>query len=201
MLGRAVARGLADAGFVVDWVRDGDGASTAVLAGTYDAAILDLGLPGRDGLQVLAEIRSHERGLPVIIVTARDAIGERIGGLNAGADDYLVKPFDLGELVARIHALVRRCARSASSVLAVGPVVVDPQQRMATVYGQPVALSPREYSILETLARWRGGIVSRDRLEESVYGWQDSICSNAIEVHLHNLRRKVGASVVENVRG
>ena len=201
MIGQAACAGLQGAGFAVDWVQDGRAAELALAGAPYDAALLDLGLPRQDGMAVLQQMRARRDTTPVIVVTARDAVADRVAGLNAGADDYLVKPFDLDELVARIHAVVRRHAGAASALLVSGPLTLDPVRREARLDARPLALSAREFALLEALMRRPGAVLSRQKLEESVYDWQAEIGSNAIEVHLHNLRRKLGPGLVVNVRG
>jgi two-component system response regulator QseB len=201
MIGSAVRAGLIEAGFSVDWVTDGRAAQLALAHDGHDLAVLDLGLPGMDGMAVLAAARAAGNATPVLIVTARDATSERIAGLNAGADDYVLKPFDLDELIARIRAVLRRHAGAASPLLSSGDVVLDPVRREVTLRGEPVPLSAREFAVLEALLRKPGAVLSRARLEESVYGWGEEVASNAIEVHLHNLRKKLGTGVIRNVRG
>jgi two-component system, OmpR family, response regulator len=201
MIGKAVRHGLRDAGFVVDWVVDARAAETSIAAAAYDIALLDLGLPSQDGMALLRELRARNITLPVFILSARDAVTDRIAGLNAGADDYLSKPFDLDELVARVHALLRRHAGSASPQQRHGALTLDPVQRRVTLRGAEVALSAREFAILEALMRRPGAVLSREQLEDAVYGWGDEVGSNAVEVHLHHLRRKLGAQAIRNVRG
>jgi len=201
MIGKAVHQGLVDAGFAVDWARDGRAAELALRDGAYDLAILDLGLPVKDGMALLESMRRNGNHLPVLVATARDAVAARIAGLNAGADDYLVKPFDLDELVARVRALLRRHAGSGSSLLTAGDLVLDPVRKTVTQDGSPVALSAREFALLETLMQRPGAVLSRDKLEESMYGWGEEIGSNAVEVHLHYLRKKLGSAAIVNVRG
>ncbi|WKB53614.1 response regulator [Eleftheria terrae] len=201
MIGKAVRQGLGDAGFSVDWVRDGRAAELSLANGVYDLAVLDLGLPRKDGMAVLQDLRSRGDMLPVLIATARDAVSDRIAGLNAGADDYVLKPFDLDELAARIRALLRRHAGSASPVYRCGEIVLDPVRKEVRLRGEPVALSAREFSLLEALMIKPGAVLSRQRLEEAVYGWSQEVGSNAIEVHLHHLRKKLGAHTIRNVRG
>jgi two-component system response regulator QseB len=164
-------------------------------------ALLDLGLPRKDGLEVLRQLRRTSAELPVLIITARDAVADRIAGLDSGADDYLVKPFDLDELLARTRAVMRRRAGRASPEVSFGALVVDPVKRRVVFRGQPVELSAREFAILEALAREPGAVISRAKLEESVYGWGEEIGSNTVEVHLHHLRRKLDADLIRNVRG
>lgn len=200
MVGKAVRQGLSNAGFTVDWVSDGQAAELAIATQVHDAVVLDLGLPRKDGMAVLKIVRQRGISTPILIATARDAVGDRIAGLNAGADDYVLKPFDLDELVARLRALLRRYA-GAPPILACGPLSVDPVQRLVTFHGEPVALSPREFAIVEALMQRPGAVVSKEKLEESVYGWGEEVGSNAIEVHLHNVRKKLGAHMIKNVRG
>ena len=201
MIGRAMRQGLGDAGFTVDWVVDGPAAERALGNGVYDLAVLDLGLPGKDGMALLREMRSRRDPTPVLIVTARDAVQQRIAGLNAGADDYVLKPFDLDELVARVRALLRRRAGSVTPLLECGTLVLDPVRREVLLAGEVVHLSAREFALLETLMQRPGAVLSREQLEDAVYGWNEELGSNAVEVHLHNLRRKLGAERIRNVRG
>jgi len=201
MLGRAMRQGLASAGFAVDWVTDGRAAELALANGVYDLALLDLGLPGKDGMTLLAELRGRHDALPVLIVTARDSVADRIAGLNAGADDYVLKPFDLDELVARVRALLRRRAGAAGPVLECGGIVLDPVRREVRKDGQEVPLSAREFALLEALMQRPGAVLSREQLEDTVYGWGEEVGSNAVEVHLHKLRRKLGPDTIRNVRG
>ncbi len=201
MVGDAVRKGLANAGFTVDWVRDGRAAELALEANQYAAGVLDLGLPRRDGMEVLRELRKRENPLPVIVVTARDAVGDRIAGLNAGADDYLTKPFDLDELIARIRALMRRNAGRAQSLMQCGSLTLDPEKREARIDGELLPLSARELALLEILIEKPGVVLSREALEERLFGWGEEPSSNALEVHLHNLRRKLGSDRIRNVRG
>jgi len=201
MLGRGMRQGLSDAGFAVDWVTDGRAAELALANGVYDLALLDLGLPGKDGMALLAELRGRHDALPVLIVTARDSVADRIAGLNAGADDYVLKPFDLDELVARVRALLRRRAGAAGPVLECGAIVLDPVRREVRKDGQEVPLSAREFALLEALMQRPGAVLSREQLEDTVYGWGEEVGSNAVEVHLHKLRRKLGPDTIRNVRG
>ncbi len=201
MIGKAVQKGLHNQGFAVDWVPDGRQAELSIAHDVYQAIILDLGLPRMDGLSLLAAMRGHRNNVPVIIVTARDAVSDRIAGLNAGADDYLVKPFDLDELVARVRALLRRQAGSGTPALECGSLSLDPVTRSVTLGGVSIDTSAREFAILESLMRKPGAVLSREALEEAVYGWDEQIGSNAIEVHLHHLRKKVGPHVIQNIRG
>lgn len=201
MVGRALRQGLGDAGFTVDWVMDGRAAERALGNGVYDLALLDLGLPGQDGMAVLTGLRTRGDAIPVLIVTARDAVADRIAGLNAGADDYVLKPFDLDELIARVRALLRRHAGGGSPLLECGQLILDPLKRLVSLKGEPVNLSAREFALLETLMQRPGAVLSREQLEDSIYGWTKEIGSNAVEVHLHKLRRKLGADTIRNVRG
>jgi two-component system response regulator QseB len=201
MIGRAVQSGLSRAGFTIDWVTDGHSGAAALANAVYDAVVLDLGLPRIDGLSLLRQLRARRDTVPVLIVSARDAVPDRIDGLNAGADDYLLKPFDLDELVARVRALLRRHAGAASSIMSAGRLSLDPVQRIATLAGEALALTAKEFALLEALMHRPGAVLSRERLEESIYGWGEEVGSNALEVHLHNLRRKLGSEFIKNVRG
>ncbi|MEO8122894.1 MAG: response regulator [Burkholderiales bacterium] len=201
MIGSAVRRGLVQAGFTVDWVTDGHSAQAAIANAVYDALVLDLGLPKVDGLTLLQQLRAKGNALPVLIISARDAVPQRVAGLDAGADDYLAKPFDLDELVARVRALLRRHVGTASSVMTVGELSLDPLHRSVTLRCNEVQLTAKEFSLLEALMRRPGAVLSREQLEDSIYGWGEEIGSNAVEVHLHNLRRKLGSELIRNVRG
>ncbi|MBL8343847.1 MAG: response regulator [Rubrivivax sp.] len=201
MIGKAVREGLIRAGFAVDWVIDGRAAELSLSSGAYDLAILDLGLPKKDGMALLAWLRRLGNQLPVLIASARDTVQDRIAGLGAGADDYVLKPFDLDELVARVRAVLRRHAGSGTPLLTFGSLSLDPARRSVTLRGHPVELSAREFAVLEALMQRPGAVVSRRKLEEAVYSWGDEVGSNAVEVHLHYLRKKLGAAVIKNVRG
>lgn len=201
MIGTAVRDALRQDGYVVDWLRDGPRADTALSAGHYDLMLLDLGLPGKDGLAILRSLRARGNTTPVIVVTARDAVESRVAGLDAGADDYIVKPFDLDELAARIRSALRRSAGRAEPDLTIGPVSVDLARRSVLRDGVPVTLSAREFAIVEALALRPGAILSRSQLEERMYGWGEEVESNAVEVHIHAIRRKLGADFIRNVRG
>jgi len=202
MLGEAVREGLRQEGYVVDWVRDGDAALAALSTSGFGAVVLDLGLPGStDGLDALRWLRNRGHTTAVVIVTARDRLNDRIAGLDAGADDYLIKPFDIDELCARLRAITRRADGCAELVLTAGEVVLDLRRRVVTFQGQPVALTAREYSVVELLMRRSGALVTRAEIEEELYGFEDDIASNAVEVHIHNLRRKLGARFITNNKG
>jgi two-component system response regulator QseB len=201
MIGEAIRAGLKREGFTVDWVHDGDCALKVLRTEEFDLLLLDLGLPRRSGLEVLTATRESGQDLPVLIITARDAVSDRVQGLDAGADDYLVKPFDLDELAARIRALLRRKAgRTAPAVEHLG-VVLNPARHSVTREGREIALSPKEFALLQLLMERPGTILSRTRIEERLYGWGEEIESNAVEVHIHGLRRKLGADYILNVRG
>jgi two-component system, OmpR family, response regulator QseB len=201
MIGRAVADGLQGEGHAVDLVCDGAAAELALLHGPYDLAVLDLGLPRKDGFDVLRSLRRARVEVPVLIITARDAVADRVAGLDHGADDYMVKPFDLDEFLARARAVVRRRAGRVSPEIAYGALTLDPVKRAVTFRGARVELSSREFAVLEVLMREPGAVVSRGKLEDSVYGWGEEIGSNSVEVHLHHLRRKLDAALIRNVRG
>jgi DNA-binding response OmpR family regulator len=185
----------------VDWVHDGRSADTALSNQHFDLVLLDLGLPGKDGIEVLRNLRSRKMGMPVIIITARDGVEERIRGLDAGADDYVIKPFDLDELAARIRSALRRSSGHAEPEIELHGVRINPATREVTRNGQPVTLSAREYAIVEALMLRPGAILSRAQLEERMYGWGDEVESNTVEVHIHGVRRKLGTDFIQNVRG
>jgi two-component system response regulator QseB len=201
MIAKAVVEGMRGEGYAVDLVRDGVEAETALMQDVYDVALLDLGLPRKDGLEVLKRLRRASIALPVLIITARDALADRVAGLDSGADDYLVKPFDLDELLARTRAVVRRRAGRGSPEISYGALLLDPVRRRVAFRGRPVELSAREFALLEALAREPGTVISRAKLEESVYGWGEEVESNSVEVHLHHLRRKLEPGLIRNVRG
>jgi two-component system response regulator QseB len=201
MIGASVRQGLMQDGFTVDWVRDGRAAELALGERVHDALLLDLGLPRKAGLDVLAAMRRGGDTRPVLVITARDAVGDRVAGLDAGADDYLVKPFDLNELAARLRALLRRGSGRARPVVTLGDIELDPATRAVHRGGEPVALSAREFALLEALLARPGAILSRTQLEDKLYGWNDAVESNAVEVHIHALRKKLGAGLIRNVRG
>ncbi|HWI81031.1 response regulator transcription factor [Ramlibacter sp.] len=201
MIGEAVLDALRSEHYAVDWVRDGAMADTALRTENYDLVLLDLGLPGRDGLDVLRAMRARHQATPVLVATARDAVGDRIAGLDAGADDYVVKPYDTDELLARIRALIRRSAGRAEPVFSHRGVSLNPATREATVDGNPVQLSAREWAVLEPMIARPGVVFSRAQLEEKLYGWRDEISSNAVEVYVHGLRKKLGSELIQTVRG
>lgn len=201
MIGAAARDGLRQDGFAVDWVRDGGQAEAALATGVHEMVLLDLGLPRRDGLSILRSMRARSDETPVIILTARDAVADRVAGLDAGADDYVVKPFDLEEVEARVRALIRRRAGRARSRVKVGPLTLDPATHEVAWHGRRVELSGREYALLAALAERPGAILSRAQLEERLYGWSEEIGSNAIEVYVHGLRRKLEPGFIRNVRG
>ena len=201
MIGEAVLDVLRAEHYAVDWIKDGLEAELVLRTQEYDLVLLDLGLPGRDGIAVLRSLRSAKRRVPVLIATARDSVEQRIAGLNAGADDYILKPYDIGELLARVRALLRRAAGRAEPVYEHMGVTIDPVTREVTVGGHPVVLSSREWSVLEPLIARPGVVLSRAQLEEKIFGWDDSVASNAIEVYVHGLRKKLGVGLIQNVRG
>ena len=200
MIGWSLRRGLMDEGFTVDWLDDGDAAVVICAEQSYDAAILDLGLPSRDGLKVLAELRHQGNSLPIVIVTARETVTDRIKGLNAGADDYLCKPFDFDELVARLRAVMRRRGRLVAAVLEYRDLSLNPTTRQVAHQGRQVILSAKEFSLLEALLERPGVVLTRDQLRDKLYGWDGDVGSNTVEVFIHSLRRKIGYDYIENVR-
>ena len=201
MIGESVLGALQAEGYGVDWVRDGDAAEAALASCAYDLMVLDLGLPGRDGLAVLRGLRARKLALPVLIASARDALAQRIAGLDAGADDYLLKPYDLDELLARVRAHLRRSSGQVEAVYAHGAAVINPSTREVRVAGQPVLLTAREWAVLEALLARPGVILSRSQIEGKLFGWGEDPASNAVEVYIHGLRRKLGADLIQNVRG
>jgi two-component system, OmpR family, response regulator QseB len=201
MIGESVRKGLRQDGFAVDWVQDGRAAELAIGNEVYDLLLLDLGLPGKDGMDILASLRRHGNSMPVLILTARDAVPERVRGLDAGADDYLVKPFDLDELSARIRALLRRQSGRADPVVQIGHVTMNPATHEVLLDASPVALSAREFALLQALMNRPGAVLSRAQLEEKLYGWNEEVESNTVEVYVHALRRKLGQDFIRNVRG
>jgi len=200
-LGDGLSIGLRQAGFAVDWVRDGNAADSALATESFDLVVLDLGLPRLSGMEVLARARGRGQNLPILILTARDVIGDKVSGLDAGADDYLVKPIDIDELSARIRALTRRSAGRAAPQIQHGDLVLDPAAHSVTLGGQAIELSGREFSLLQMLLESAGRVLTRSQLEQSLYGWHDEPDSNALEVHIHHLRKKLGSDLIRTLRG
>ena len=201
LLGDGLRAGLRQLGFLVDWVRDGEAAERELRLQPYAAAVLDLGLPLKDGMQVLAEARRAGITMPVLVLTARDALPDRIRGLDVGADDYVIKPVDLHELAARLRALVRRSHGQPQETLTAQDVTLDPAARSVEQGGASVPLSGREFDLLHALMLGAGRVLSREQLEQHLYSWGQEVESNAIEVHIHHLRRKLGSSLIQTVRG
>ncbi|MFN4325598.1 MAG: response regulator [Azonexus sp.] len=201
LLGDGLSIGLRQSGFTVDWLQDGAAADQALQTEHVDLLVLDLGLPGLGGMEVLRRARRRGSTFPILVLTARDATGDKIAGLDAGADDYLVKPIDLDELSARIRALLRRSAGRSAPVLTVGPVTLDPAAHRVTLNGQTVDLAGREFALLQLLLENAGRVLSRRQLEQSLYGWQEEPESNALEVHIHHLRKKLGSELIRTLRG
>ena len=201
MIGTAVQQALKDAAYAVDWVTDGETAIHAAESEAYEVALLDLGLPKADGRDVLRRLRGLGRKLPVIIVTARDSVDDRIDGLDLGADDYLIKPFEIRELLARMRAVLRREGSGSTSLLGNGILVLDPATREASFLGESALLTAREFALLQALLARPGVILSRSELERQVYGWNEEVESNAVEFLIHTIRKKLGTTVIRNVRG
>ena len=202
MIGAAIHGALRDEAYAADWVRNGQMALTTLADQRYDLVLLDLGLPGKDGLDVLASLRARHDPVPLVIITARDGLDDRLRGLDGGADDYVVKPFAMAELLARMRAVLRRKGGQSAPLLGNGEVSLDPATREATVGEAPaVRLSQREFALLHALLVRPGAILSRGELEERIYGWGEEVESNAVEYLIHALRRKLGAEVIRNVRG
>jgi two-component system response regulator QseB len=201
MIGASIRTGLRQDGYTADWAHDSSSAELAVATNEYDAILLDLGLPGRSGLELLAQWRRKRNTVPILIITARDSVEDRIAGLDTGADDYLVKPFDLNELAARLRALLRRRSGRATPVIEHGPLHLDPATHEVRLHGTAVRLSGREFALLHALLQVPGVPLSRSQLEDRLYGWEEEIGSNAVEVHIHALRRKIGSELIRNVRG
>lgn len=201
LLGDGLQAGLRQQGFQVDWVRDGEAAERELRSQAYGAAVLDLGLPRLDGLNVLAKVRQAGLRLPILILTARDAVPDRIKGLDLGADDYVIKPVDLDELAARLRALIRRAHGQPIDKLKAHDIELDPAARHVAQAGQAITLSGREFDLLHALMLNAGRVLSREQLEQHLYSWGQEVDSNAIEVHVHHLRRKLGNHVIQTVRG
>lgn len=201
MIGRAVEQGLSAEGLAVDWVRDGQAADTALTGHAFDLVLLDLGLPRLDGIAVLQKLRARHDDVPVLILSARDAVANRVAGLNAGADDYLIKPFDLDELIARVYALTRRRSGRANPDIEVGALRLNPQTHAVSFNGTMLSLSAREFALLHALTERPGAVLSVPQLQEKIYGWNDEVGSNTVEVYIHSLRKKLGSDFIRNVRG
>nr|WP_242486564.1 MULTISPECIES: response regulator [Pseudomonas] len=200
-LGEGIHQALVREGYTVDWLQDGSSALHALLSETFDAVVLDLGLPRMDGLEVLRRLRDSGSNLPVLILTARDATEDRIAGLDAGADDYLVKPFDLAELKARLRALLRRSAGRARVVIEHAGICLDPSTQQVSYHGTPVPLTPKEYQLLHELLSPPGRVMTRDQLMQLLYGWNEEAESNTLEVHIHHLRKKFSSELIRTIRG
>ncbi len=201
MLGDGLQAGLTQAGYAVDWLRDGEAAVAALSTETFAAVVLDLGLPKRDGLSVLQWLRGRHDTTPVLILTARDQLEDKVRGLDLGADDYVLKPFDLDEITARLRALVRRAHGRSEPTLALGEIELNPATRTVTRATKPVELTPREFDLLHLLLQNAERVLTRRSLEEQLYTWNDAVDSNALEVHIHHLRRKLGNDLIRTVRG
>ena len=200
-LGESLEAALRLEQYAVDWLRSGDPVRAALQATPYDLVILDLGLPGVPGMQVLRQLRRDKHLLPVLLLTARNTLADKIDGLDSGADDYLAKPFEMDELFARLRALLRRQGEHKAQRLAAGDIVVDPQDRSVEFEGESITLTAREYAILEILVRNAGRYVSRARLEEGIYSWGEEVGSNTVEVYVSRLRKRFGSSTIETMRG
>ena len=200
-IGTGLYSGLSQAGYAVDWVKDGETALSAFRTEEYDAAVLDVGLPRKSGIEVLDELRATGSEVPVLILTARDTINDRIIGLDHGADDYMIKPFDLDELNARLRAITRRHSGRATPLLTHGDITLDPASHTIKKADQIIELTPRAFEILQALMENQGRVMSRTRLEESLYSWKDEIESNAVEVHIHQIRKKLGSNLIRTIRG
>ena len=201
MIAQGLQTALRQSGFAVDWMRDGKSAAGALQGSVFDVVLLDLGLPHQDGIEVLRDLRKRGDATPVIILTARDEIQHRIAGLNAGADDYIVKPFDLDEVTARMRSVLRRAAGRGDPSIRHGELRLDPVARTVERGAVPVNVSAHEFAVLEALLQRPGAVLSRAQLEEKIFGFDDSIASNAVEVYVHGLRKKLGANLIQNVRG
>ncbi|MBA5690706.1 response regulator [Rugamonas apoptosis] len=201
MIGESLEEVLRRENYAVDWVRDGDGAMLALHQDVYNLLLLDLGLPKQQGMDVLRQYRAQGGAAPVLIVTARDAMASRVEGLDAGADDYLIKPFDIDELLARIRALLRRGKAPNQALVSYGGLQVDMAAHIASFNGTPLHLPAREFAVLRALLDTPGSVVSKNKLEDSIYGWGEEIESNAIDVYIHHLRKKLGSGFIKNVRG
>lgn len=201
LIGDGIKSGLEQCGFCVDWFTDGEQGRQALLQAPFDAVVLDLGLPGLDGMDILTWWRRQQLSVPVLILTARDALHQRLDGLNAGADDYMGKPFALSELVARLNALIRRSHAHSTPQLSHRHVTFDPHTRIATCNGSPIVLTVREQALLELFLMNKSRVMSRQMLEDKLYSWEHDVGSNAVEVHIHHLRRKLGSDFIRTERG
>jgi DNA-binding response OmpR family regulator len=201
MIGAGLQQGLQREGYAVDWMNSGQSALSALQLAPYGLMLLDLGLPDKEGMDLLRSVRQHDPNLPLIIVTARDALSDRLAGLDGGADDYLVKPFAVEELVARIRAVSRRQAAPALTELKVGPLRMEVSHHLLWLRERPLRVSVKDFALLEVLMRHPGVVLSREQIEEQLYGWDHEVGSNAVEVRIHHLRKKLGADVIQNVRG
>ncbi len=201
MIGEGVRQGLREEGFTLDWVREGNAAERALRNNVYDGVLLDLGLPKKDGLEVLRSLRRRGERIPVLVITARDSVSSRIEGLDSGADDYITKPFDLDELAARVRAVLRRHSGHAESIIQIGPLTLNAATHEALLEGRALSLSPNEFALLEVFTTRPGIVFSRAQLEEKLYGWGQEVESNTVEVYIHNLRKKLGQGFIKNIRG
>ena len=201
MIGEGVRQGLRQDGFTLDWVREGNAAERALRNNVYDGVLLDLGLPKKDGLEVLRSLRRRGERIPVLVITARDSVSNRIEGLDSGADDYITKPFDLDELAARVRAVLRRHSGHAESIVQIGPLTLNAATHEALLEGRALSLSPNEFALLEVFTTRPGIVFSRAQLEEKLYGWGQEVESNTVEVYIHNLRKKLGQGFIKNIRG
>lgn len=201
LLGNATQVGLTNEGYTVEWIKDGAEAKSALECNSFDGVVLDLGLPGLDGLDLLFAMRKNGDETPVLVLTARDSINDRVKGLDAGSDDYLIKPFDLDELNARLRAIIRRASGRASPAIVIGGVSLDPVTHKVVMRDKVINLSQREFALLQMLMEGAGRVLSRSHLEEHLYGWNEDIESNSIEVHIHNLRKKLGKEIIKTIRG
>ncbi len=201
LLGDGIRAGLGQDGYTVDWVQDGEAADHALQSEHFDIVVLDINLPRLSGIEVLKRLRDRSSVVPVLLLTARDTVTDRVQGLDCGADDYLTKPFDLDELNARLRALLRRSSGRATPLLTHGAVILDPAARRVTLNGAEVELSQREFSLLQVLMENLGRVLPRSRLEETLYGWGTEVESNTLEVHVHHLRKKLGSTLIRTVRG
>lgn len=201
LLGDGVRTGLSQEDYTVDWFRDARSAEAVLKSEHYDLMVLDLGLPDKSGLEVLKQLRIQGNDLPVLILTARDSVSDRVAGLDSGADDYMIKPFDLDELSARLRALQRRHSGRAQCEIRHGEIVLNPSAHSVTLAGMPIDISPREYALLHLLLENEGRVMSRSRLEDGLYSWDGEVESNAIEVYIHHLRKKLGSTLIRTIRG